>query len=49
MTPTPLLAAFGHLPAHPHMTCWADILLTVLVVLFTVGWVGLIMYEAYTK
>lgn len=44
-----LLAAFGHLPTHPHLTCWADIVLTVLVVLFTVAWIALIMHEAYTE
>jgi hypothetical protein len=49
MTSRALLAAFGHLPAHPHLTCWADILLTVLVVLFTVGWVGIILHEAFTE
>ena len=44
-----LFGAFGHLPTQPHLTCWADIVLTVLVVLFTVAWIALIMHEAYTE
>ena len=49
MTYNTLLAAFGHLPTTQHYIVWEDILLTTLAVLFTVAWILLIMYEAYTE